>query len=1028
MPKYAPLPPVSIDPRNEAELVRQAAQLVYEASNRTLNDFSAGNPLAVLLEGQAFAQGEFLFWANQLPDKILLEWIGPFLGAMRRLGTPSTASLTIRIDPRNIATTIPAGTSFTTNPQITNGQSYEFVSYTDLTIPAGETVGETLVYSKFVGSQYNVASGSITGASSLGGITLRATNTSPSVGGSDVETYQQVQERFFTLIRRRNPVSETDWQDFFTDLYGDGTITSVQPNRTSQYNYNYTSDYAQSNGQVSFFVLGPNGVELSADQLKLGQNAVNFSTPVENQGHLFPITLSQAQYDLTVEVDPNGTFGQNYKQSSLNFRNLLFATLQPGNVFPATVNPTVSDVDAAFYSNFTTNYRFLDPHIVKSVAYNTPTGLSPASATYTQIYNFEPTEYLLNQNNLIRLDSPNPVFYPVLTGFTPYSTDKFDQTIYGNLALRQIRALTAGYFELGDVVYYDGLENPLQQGLHVVLENVTISSQFTVLQAIAANKISAVKTYSSWVVGNNYQYSIGPTIDPQIVQYDYLDGDFIPATPSNVPLNNRPGSLVWLVAQNFTLQASTNDITGAQAAFKIGSPVTPAPLIPGNSYAAGTWVFTPQIASGPDQEIDPYFYYVDITKGAMEKYAYVVNPFTYNPNSQKISDYFDSLVESGVIQEEVVQDGNGGLPIYKYRARFEAGQYLEYKESTLSSPSYYIAAKYFTPDSADASKLVADGSVINLAPTPELSAQFETELRNGFSGKISKLALVAGGSGYVDGTYSNVPLTGGYGTLAKATLTVSGGVVVNAIIDPSFRGQKYRVDDSLSASNTNLGGSGSGLVLKVLSIYPPDDNPLQTPVRMFTFFKGDTTFFRTGNDIVSYIATSSVTPLFNFDIYYNNGVFVESSSHPELSTSYENSIPFFNPVYTNFAEDTILAEDGRNFYRTMRAFTPATTTVSWTDTQTANTCRYEEYAGNLLRYVDQYVCEEPILSQYGKETSAIKLGICRINIVPKNYQKQALSFVWENTETLSTDPELSWYNGSPFAQSPPNYNGGTLAL
>ena len=73
MPRYAPLPVVSIDPRNEAELVQEASQRVYDASNQTLNDFSSGNPLAALIEGQAFAQGEFLFWANQLPEKILLD-------------------------------------------------------------------------------------------------------------------------------------------------------------------------------------------------------------------------------------------------------------------------------------------------------------------------------------------------------------------------------------------------------------------------------------------------------------------------------------------------------------------------------------------------------------------------------------------------------------------------------------------------------------------------------------------------------------------------------------------------------------------------------------------------------------------------------------------------------------------------------------------------------------------------------------------------------------------------------------------
>ena len=123
MPRYAPLPNVSIDPRNEAELVQAAAQKVFEASNNTLNDFSAGNPLAALLEGQAFAQGEFLFWLNQLPPKVLTEWIGPFLGAMRRLGTPSTAQLVLTVNPSDTGIVIPAGTSFLTNPQATAGRN-----------------------------------------------------------------------------------------------------------------------------------------------------------------------------------------------------------------------------------------------------------------------------------------------------------------------------------------------------------------------------------------------------------------------------------------------------------------------------------------------------------------------------------------------------------------------------------------------------------------------------------------------------------------------------------------------------------------------------------------------------------------------------------------------------------------------------------------------------------------------------------------------------------------------------------------
>jgi hypothetical protein len=362
--------------------------------------------LAALLEGQVFAQGEFLFWLNQLPQKLLLEWIGPFLGAMRRLGTASVARLVLTIPPSNVPVTVPSGSVFTTNPNITGGEVFNFVTLEPHTFPPGETVLYVSVYSEFVGILNNVPANSIVGSSAVNVAGLSATNPQPATGGSDVETYQEVQERFFTLIRRKNPVSSQDWQDFFTDFYGAGTLTSVQPNRPNQGTYNYLTDYLLPNGQVSFFVLGPDGVELNASQLQRGQNVVNYSVPIENQGHLYPFTLSQVQYDITLEIDANGQWGANTRDTSLNFRDRLFEILRPGNVFPPYTDPTVSDVDAGFYGTFDATTRFVDPHINASAAYNTPPLLDQAAATYTQVYTFEPTTELLNQNDLVETPLP----------------------------------------------------------------------------------------------------------------------------------------------------------------------------------------------------------------------------------------------------------------------------------------------------------------------------------------------------------------------------------------------------------------------------------------------------------------------------------------------------------------------------------------------------------------------------------------------------------------------------------------------
>lgn len=82
---------------------------------------------------------------------------------------------------------------------------------------------------------------------------------------------------------------------------------------------------------------------------------------------------------------------------------------------------------------------------------------------------------------------------------------------------------------------------------------------------------------------------------------------------------------------------------------------------------------------------------------------------------------------------------------------------------------------------------------------------------------LKTLGAITGGSGYVNGSYTNVPLTGGSGFSATANITVSGGAVTAVTLQN--RGGGYQIGDSLSASNTNLGGTGSGFSVPVTAIY-----------------------------------------------------------------------------------------------------------------------------------------------------------------------------------------------------------------
>ena len=99
-----------------------------------------------------------------------------------------------------------------------------------------------------------------------------------------------------------------------------------------------------------------------------------------------------------------------------------------------------------------------------------------------------------------------------------------------------------------------------------------------------------------------------------------------------------------------------------------------------------------------------------------------------------------------------------------------------------------------------------------------------------FGGQILTLNTLVGGSSYTNGTYTNVTLTGGSGSGAKATVVVSGNAVTSVTITAG--GVYYLVGNTLSAAASSIGGTGTGFSIKVATI---NNDFIQSDLNLWQF-------------------------------------------------------------------------------------------------------------------------------------------------------------------------------------------------
>jgi len=130
-------------------------------------------------------------------------------------------------------------------------------------------------------------------------------------------------------------------------------------------------------------------------------------------------------------------------------------------------------------------------------------------------------------------------------------------------------------------------------------------------------------------------------------------------------------------------------------------------------------------------------------------------------------------------------------------------------------PKYY--ALFGPTTTSGATPQITNELSFILGPTPD--STYTVELHYYYyptsiiRGQLNSLDSLVGGTGYTNGTYYDVPLTGGDGDGGAATVVVIGGTV--ATVDITNPGCKYVVGNTLSVAAASIGGTGSGMTIDV---------------------------------------------------------------------------------------------------------------------------------------------------------------------------------------------------------------------
>lgn len=215
-----------------------------------------------------------------------------------------------------------------------------------------------------------------------------------------------------------------------------------------------------------------------------------------------------------------------------------------------------------------------------------------------------------------------------------------------------------------------------------------------------------------------------------------------------------------------------------------------------------------------------------LTNAALETDTSSETVTTYDTESKGFDQSVAVSKSWSISLEGVSQFQDAGYKIMRLLEQNAVAGQLKCKIGRLG-PTGTTEAIYGYATLSSFSESIEAGSIVSWSCTAEGYGPYAVDLDNGSAadgptppatGGITSFGTVTAGSGYAEGTYNAVALTGGTGSAATANIVVdSNGNVINVTMVNG--GMEYTAGDELSAADSDLGsGGGSGFMVAVDSI------------------------------------------------------------------------------------------------------------------------------------------------------------------------------------------------------------------